>query len=537
MNHQDSPGQSPSVEERLRARIGELESALARAHEGDTRYRDLFEASADAILVIDGDRFVDCNPATVDMLRYGSKEELLQTHPSELSPEFQADGRRSFEKANEMMRIALERGSHRFEWLHRRADGEVFPVEVLLTAVPYGNRTMLHTVWRDITGRKQLEDELRQAQKLEAVAKLAGGIAHDFNNLLMAISGNAELLQVDCEAGTENAEIIAEILHASERAAALIEQLLAYSRKQILQPRVLDLAGVFKGLNQMLGRLLGEDVAIILHLGAERLPVLVDPSQMEQVVMNLATNARDAMPDGGTLVFTTGRLEVRDEDPHPLLGPGRYAVLGVQDTGTGIPPENLRRIFDPFFTTKEMGRGTGLGLSTVYGIIKQSGGEVTVESRQGEGTEFKIFLPLHESEEGPAPEPDAAPPADLQGRETILLVEDEPTLLRLVEKVLVGKGYTVHTAANGRAALEAVEQEGLEFDLLVTDVIMPELGGPELAACLTALRPGLQVLYISGYTDSVLLQRGLVAGEVDFVAKPFGPKEFLSKVREILDRG
>ncbi|MGD9549081.1 MAG: ATP-binding protein [Candidatus Krumholzibacteriia bacterium] len=537
MNHQDKAERLTSVEERLRARIEELEAALARAHEGDTRYRDLFEASADAILVIDGDRFVDCNPATVAMLRYGSKEELLQTHPSELSPEFQVDGRRSFEKANEMMRIASERGSHRFEWLHRRADGEVFPVEVLLTAVPYGDRTMLHTVWRDITGRKQLEDELRQAQKLEAVGKLAGGIAHDFNNLLMAISGNAELLQVECEAGTENAEIIAEILHASERAAALIEQLLAYSRKQILQPRVLDLCGVFKGLNQMLGRLLGEDVAIVLHLDAEPLPVLVDPSQMEQVVMNLATNARDAMPDGGTLVFTTGRLEVREDDPHPLLCPGRYAVLGVQDTGTGIPPENIRRIFDPFFTTKEMGRGTGLGLSTVYGIIKQSGGEVTVESRQGEGTEFTIFLPLHESEEGPAPETEAAPPADLQGRETILLVEDEPTLLRLVEKVLVGKGYTVHTAANGRAALEAVEQEGLEFDLLVTDVIMPELGGPELAACLTAVRPGLQVLYISGYTDSVLLQRGLVAGDVDFVAKPFGPKEFLSKVREILDRG
>lgn len=537
MDHHDQSAPTPSVEDLLRARILELESALARSNGGDTRYRDLFEASADAILVIEGDRFVDCNPATVAMLRYGSKGELLQTHPSELSPDFQADGRRSFEKANEMMRIALERGSHRFEWLHRRADGEVFPVEVLLTAVPYGEGTILHTVWRDITGRKLLEEELRQAQKLEAVAKLAGGIAHDFNNLLMAISGNAELLQIDCEAGSENGEIIAEILHASERAAALIEQLLAYSRKQILQPRVMDLSGVFRGLNQMLGRLLGEDVAIVHHLDAEPLPVLVDPSQMEQVVMNLATNARDAMPDGGTLVFTTGRLEVPEGEAHPLLDPGRYAVLRVQDTGTGIPPENLRRIFDPFFTTKEMGRGTGLGLSTVHGIIKQSGGEITVESRQGEGTEFQVFLPLHEQEEGRAPEPEAPPVTDLHGQETILLVEDEPTLLRLVEKVLVGKGYTVHTAANGRAALEFIEKEGPDFDLLVTDVIMPELGGPELAGCLKALRPGLQVLFISGYTDSVLLQRGLVAGEVDFVAKPFGPKEFLSKVREILDRG
>ncbi len=521
-----SPHPDPPADlEDLRARVRELEARLAA--EADTaRYRDVFTLTADAVLIIDGDRFIDCNDATVAMLRCHSRAEVLQTHPSELSPEFQPDGRRSFDKANEMMGLAFGRGSHRFEWAHRRADGEIFPVEVLLTAVRRGDRSILHVVWRDITDRKRLEEELRQAQKMEAVGKLAGGIAHDFNNLLMAIGGNAELLEQELRARPDLAEYVGEIRRAGARAAALVEQLLAFSRKSLRQPRVVDLNQILSGLDRMLSRLLGEDIRIESRLAPLPLPVLVDPHQMEQVVLNLATNARDAMRSGGTLSFTTSVDAATDG--------GGWAVLSVRDTGEGIAPTDLHRVFDPFFTTKEQGRGTGLGLSTVYGIVQQSGGEITVDSTRGQGSVFRMRLPLSQEAAG---EPEPLPTAgDTGGSESILLVEDEATLIHLVAKVLRNRGYAVHTAGDGQEALDLVAASGLHCDLLVTDVVMPRMGGPELAACLRRGRPDLRVLYISGYTDSVLLQRGLVEGEVDLVPKPFSPAELLTKVRELLDR-
>ena len=524
-----------AAETALRARIRELEQLLreAREDESEARYRDLFERSADAILIIEGDRFIDCNDATVAMLRYGSRADLLQTHPSELSPPEQPDGRSSFEKANEMMEAAFARGSHRFEWMHQRADGEIFPVEVLLTAVPRGGRQILHVVWRDITERKRLEEELRQAQKMEAVGKLAGGIAHDFNNLLMAIGGNAEMLAADLPRGSEAAEHAGEIRRGCERAAALVEQLLAFSRKSLRRPRVVDLNGVLRGLDRLLTRLLGEDIEIVTRLADAPLPVLADPHQLEQVIVNLATNARDAMQKGGVLTFATSAE--RTEPAAGATAPrGRCAVLTVADTGVGIAPEHLHRVFEPFFTTKEQGAGTGLGLSTVYGIVKQSGGDVSVRSSLDRGSVFRVALPLsaeaaEEAQSEPAPEAAA-------GSETILLVEDEPTLMRLVAKVLTGRGYRVHTAADGRRALDLVHGGRLACDLLLTDVVMPRMGGPELAGVLKREQPGLKVLFMSGYTDSVLLQRGLVEGEVDLVAKPFSPAELLAKVREVLER-
>ncbi|MFN2369857.1 MAG: ATP-binding protein [Candidatus Krumholzibacteriia bacterium] len=518
----------------LRARVRELEARLAQlgASTAESRYRDLFERSADAILIIDQGRFVECNDATVAMLRYGSRQEILQTHPSELSPECQPDGRHSYEKADEMMAAAFAHGSHRFEWEHRRADGEVFPVEVLLTAVPRGERQVLHVVWRDITDRRRLEEELRQAQKMEAVGKLAGGIAHDFNNLLMAIGGNAELLEAGLGPDAAGTEYLQEIRRGCARAASLVEQLLAFSRKSLRQPRVVELGGVLVGLERMLARLLGEDIEIVTRLCPDPLPVLVDPHQLEQVVLNLATNARDAMPDGGRLTFATSRAPAApDAAPCP---DGAWAVLTATDTGAGIAPADLPRVFDPFFTTKEQGRGTGLGLSTVYGIVKQSGGDVTVASEPGRGTTFRVQLPL--SGQAPAPEEPPAAVADAGGTETILLVEDEPTLIRLVAKVLRGRGYTVHTAGDGQEALALAADAQLACDLLLTDVVMPRMGGPELAGRLRRARPGQKVLFMSGYTDSVLLQRGLIEGEVDLVAKPFSPAELLAKVREVLDR-
>ena len=500
-------------------------------------YRELFERSPDAILIIDGETFVDCNQATVNMLRYASREDVLETHPSELSPELQPDGRSSYEKANEMIMLAFERGCHRFEWDHKRADGEVFPVEVLLTAVPRGDHKILHVVWRDITERKRLERELRQAQKTEAIGQLTGGIAHDFNNLLVSILGHADLIELDIEDRQRLLEHVDEIRDAADRAAALVSQLLAFSRKQVLKPRVVDLNGIVDRLLAMIHRLIGEDILIVRRSAKGHLRIKADPSQIEQVVLNLVTNARDAMPRGGQLALETAEIAV---DEHTIgatagLPPGRYAVLVVTDTGEGIAPDVLPSIFDPFFTTKEPGRGTGLGLSTVHGIVKQSAGDISVFSEVDHGASFKVFLPL--TLERPQPIPSSLPPRPAGGNtETILVVEDESAVADLVSEVLQHEGYTVHIAENGEAALERIEKEDLAFDLLLTDVVMPHMSGPDLCSRLWEDRPALRVLYASGYTDDALTVRGVLEQDVDLIQKPFTPRVLVDRVRAALDR-
>jgi len=503
-----------------------------------TDYRELFERSADAILIIDDGNFVECNDATVRMLRYRSREELLQTHPSALSPEYQPDGRRSFEKANEMMNLAFEQGSHRFEWVHRRADGEVFPVEVLLTAMPRGDQSVLHVVWRDITERKKLEADLHHAQKMEAVGKLAGGIAHDFNNLLVSIIGHAELLELTLGGRPDCQEHLTEISRASDRAADLVNQLLAFSRKQVLQPRVVDLNVALAELGNMFDRLLGANVDTHLSLSQESLAVNIDPGQLEQVIVNLATNARDAMPAGGQLSFETSKLTLSEDTQGEVgsLRAGQYAVLAVADTGEGIDPKIKGQIFDPFFTTKEQGRGTGLGLATVYGIVKQSGGETMVLSTPGWGTVFRVFLPL--SDRLPEPDERRGPTEDLveEGHETILVAEDEPAVLSLAEQILSQHGYTVYTAIDGQAALELVEEQGLEFDMLLTDVVMPRMDGAELAHELRAQRPGLKVLFMSGYSNNALQPRGVLADDINLLSKPYTASTMLKRVRQVLDQ-
>ncbi len=498
-------------------------------------YRELFERSTDAILIIEGDRFVDCNQACVEMLRYGTREEVLQTHPSELSPEYQPDGRLSYEKANDMIQTAFSNGSHRFEWDHKRADGEVFPVEVLLTVVNEGERPTLHTVWRDITERKRLENELRQAQKMEAIGKLAGGIAHDFNNLLVAILGNSELMEMDLEPGDPMMEHVLEIREAGDRAAALVGQLLAYSRKQILRASVLELNGVVGDLQSMLSRLIGEDISMDWEPNTKPLAVKVDKGQLEQVIMNLVTNARDAMPKGGvlTLMTTCTAIEKRDSAYGPKLEPGRYAVLRVTDTGDGVEPGVVDQIFDPFFTTKP--KGTGLGLSTVIGIVRQSGGDVVVSSAPGRGATFSVYLPLTDED---VPAPDLRLLGDeVTGNpvETILLVEDEPSVARLTTRVLEHEGYTVRSASNGREALSMIDAGDVDFDLLLTDVVMPGMGGPELARNLERTHPELRVLYASGYTNEALTSRGILEEGVELIQKPFTTDQLKERVRKVLD--
>ena len=521
----------------LRQRVQDLRAQLSRLQEKDglPNYRELFERCADANLVIDGNTFVDCNEATVKMLRYANREELLQTHPSELSPEYQPDGRISFEKANEMMAKAFAQGSHRFEWNHQRADGEVFPVEVLLTSVPIGDREVLHVAWREISERKRLEEELRHAQKLEAVGKLAGGIAHDFNNILVAIMGYADILKEGVTDKPELVEDAEEIIRASEKAANLTAQLLAFSRKQDLRPEVVDLEAVVGRLTGMIRRLIGEDIEMVLNTAGVPLPVKVDPGQLEQVILNIVANARDAMADGGTLTIKTTRGSRMGSNGVDLPG-GRYVSLKFTDTGSGMNSEVIAQAFEPFFTTKERGRGTGLGLSSVYGIVKQSGGDVRIVSHEGHGTTLEILLP--ESTEplsGPLT-PETVSDGGSPGGERILLVEDDAAAGRLITKTLEREGYEVLVAHNGKEALALARQNDWAFDMVLADVIMPIMNGPELVAKLRRNMPELSALFMSGYTDAVLERQGFSLEDVDLIRKPFSPGRLLGRIRTFLRR-
>ncbi len=523
--------------EALRHQVQNLQDQLAQFQEkvGLPSYRELFERSADANLVIDGDTFVDCNEATVKMLRYANREELLQTHPSELSPEFQADGRISYEKANEMMALAFARGSHRFEWNHQRANGEVFPVEVLLTSVPLGNRNVLHVVWREITERKRLEEELRHAQKMEAVGKLAGGIAHDFNNILVAIMGYADILKEEVADRPELVEDASEIIRASEKAAKLTSQLLAFSRKQDLRPEVVDLDVLVGNLTGMIRRLIGEDIEMVLDSAGVPLPVKVDPGQLEQVILNVVANARDSMEDGGTLTIKTTRGAKLGTNGVELPA-GRYVSLKFTDTGSGMDSEVIARAFEPFFTTKERGRGTGLGLSSVYGIIKQSGGDVRIVSHKGHGTTLEILLPESSDPLSGTLAPESESKSGSPGNEFILVVEDDAAAARLITRTLEREGYRVMAAHNGDDALALAEQNSWLFDMVLTDVIMPVMNGPVLVARLRREMPDLPALFMSGYTDDVLERQGFSIEDVDLIRKPFSPDRLLSRVHTFLWR-
>jgi len=391
---------------------------------------------------------------------------------------------------------------------------------------------LLH--FQDVTERKQLEGQLRQAQKMEAIGRLAGGVAHDFNNVLTAIFGYVDLLREEIPAGSPAQQDLAEVRKASERAASLTKQLLAFSRQQVLEPVVLDPNALVEDFEKMLHRLIGEDVELRLSLGDAR-NVRADPGQLQQVLMNLVVNARDAMPTGGKLVIETANAELSEQyaELHQPVVPGAYVMLAVSDTGSGMTPEIRGRIFEPFFTTKEKGKGTGLGLSTVYGIVKQSGGYVWVYSEVGRGTTFKIYLPRVDA---PAEElqPSRAPDS-VAGTETILLAEDDPMLRPLAKGLLEKLGYTVIDAENAAIALEAARRHAGPIQLLVADVVMPGASGRELARQLEKTRPATKVLYVSGYTDDAIVHHGMLEPGLHFLQKPFTPAALARKVREVLD--
>ena len=387
--------------------------------------------------------------------------------------------------------------------------------------------------------REKLEEQLRMSQKMEAIGSLAGGVAHDFNNLLSVILGYTGFA---LDAMPENTPLRADLLEvrkAGERAAALTRQLLAFGRKQVLQPLPLSLNQVATGLEQMLRRILGEDIDLLQTLAPELGLTLADPSQIGQVLMNLVVNARDAMPEGGKLTIGTANVEVDEEYAarHVAVMPGPYVMLAVTDTGCGMDPTTKARLFEPFFTTKEAGKGTGLGLSTVYGIVRQTGGNIWVYSEPGLGTTFKIYLPRVLSATMPTVTEPPALPRRATGTETILVVEDEEALRRVARRILGAAGYTVLAAANGDEALAICAQHVGDIHLILTDVVMPRMSGKMLAQKLAQTRPTLKVLYMSGYTDDAIVHHGVLDAETQFLAKPFTAPDLARKVRVVLDGG
>lgn len=385
--------------------------------------------------------------------------------------------------------------------------------------------------------REELEHQLRQSQKMEAVGQLAGGIAHDFNNLLTTIAGYSELIREEAPPGVRLRQDIEEIRKATERASALTQQLLAFSRKQIISPRHLDLNERIREAHNLLSRLIGETIELKLELDGGPCFVRADPGQVDQILINLAVNARDAMPEGGRLTISTGRATLDESFCRTALDvePGEFVTVKVQDTGHGMEPGTMSRIFEPFYTTKDMGKGTGLGLSMVYGIVKQNRGAIRMSSQPSEGTTAEVFLPCA-TETKTEREPPVGPPVDLSGSETILLVEDEEAVRSLTEKLLRSRGYEVLVADTPERALSACREHEGVIDLLLTDVIMPQMNGRMLYHRLKEIRPKLKALYMSGYTADVIARHGVLEEDTVFVAKPFTTAALAKKVREALEK-
>jgi PAS domain S-box-containing protein len=500
--------------------------------ESEERYRLLFERNLAGVYRSTADgRLLECNRAFARMLGYLSPAEAMSHPEADLhgGPAAHAEFRERLRKEGSLVN---------YESQARRKDGS--PVWVIqnvsLLKNEDGEEMLLGTVF-DVTERRRLEEQLLQSQKMEAVGRLAGGIAHDFNNLLTAIAGYSDLLLSDLPANDPRRESAVEIREAGRRAAGLTQQLLAFSRRQVLEPRVLDLNAVIAGMEKMLRRVIGEDIELTTALDPDLWRTMADPGQIEQAIVNLAVNARDAMPRGGRLTLETANVTLDEKfaSAYATVQPGPHVMLAVSDNGIGMDAALQARLFEPFFTTKERGKGTGLGLSTTYGIVKQSGGSIWVYSEPGHGTTFKIYLPRCEE---PLAEREA-PPLPLTpraGSETVLLVEDETEVRRLVERLLQMQGYAVIAAASPAEAIGAARAAG-KIDLLVTDVIMPGMNGREMARLLAAERPRMRVLYMSGYTDAAIAQQGILPPGTAFLSKPFTPDVLARKVREVLDAG
>jgi two-component system, cell cycle sensor histidine kinase and response regulator CckA len=500
---------------------------------GERRYRDLFEDVPVGLYQSTPEgRLVDVNPAMVSMLGYPDRESLLATPAPLLYIDPEDRVRWTAQMTGDG--VVLD-----FDVRMRRADGAAIWARdtTHVKRAPDGTALLYEGVLEDITERRLLESQLTQTSKMEAVGQLAGGVAHDFNNLLTVIMSCGAMLLDRVDLSDSSREDVSEITAAADRAAGLTRQLLAFSRQQVMQPRVMNINAVIGDLKNMLRRLIGEDVDLQISLDPEIATINADPGQLEQVLMNLVVNARDAMPAGGRLGITTSNSELSSETAAGTLhaAGGNYVMLAVSDTGTGMTAEVQQRLFDPFFTTKDHGRGTGLGLATVYGIVKQSDGEIYVYSELGQGSTFKIYFPRFTSSvELP---PDEVRPKEVpRGEESVLVVEDDSNLRGLAARVLRNCGYTVYVAGGGVEALTIALDPATLIDAVVTDVVMPGMNGRELVERLIESRPGMRSLLMSGYTDDDILRRGVLHGETAFLQKPFTPEQLARKVRGVLDR-
>jgi PAS domain S-box-containing protein len=522
LRHEVAERRKAEAESELRAQRLQLQGAA-------------LESAADAVAITDRKQSIQwVNPSFCSLMGYAAEEllgrdvDLFRSGRPEDDPQYQE------------LRTTVRAGQvWDGELVSKRKDGRLCRIAQTVTPVRDAEGHVAHyvAVMRDVSERHRLEEQLRQAQKMEAVGQLSGGVAHDFNNLLNVILGFGEMLLKKLPADDARRRYGHEILKAANRGASLTRQLLAFSRQQVLQPKLIDLNAAVSDMQGMLGRLIGEDIDLVTALEPQLGRVEVDPGQIEQVIMNLAVNARDAMPQGGTLAIETTNVELDDSDvrqyDHPV-SPGPYVRIMVCDTGTGMDAATLKHIFEPFFTTKAVDKGTGLGLATVYGIVKQSKGYIWPKSTLGEGTTFTILLPrvAHEHAVAPPAEDGEAEP---QGRETVLLVEDDEAARELWREMLDTLGYRTIVASNGAEALELASAHAGRVDLLLSDVVMPRLGGRELAARLRERRPELPVIFMSGYTADTILRQGISEAGGPFLQKPFSAQQLARKLRETLD--
>jgi len=516
-----------------------VEEAL---RESEERYRNILDTIEDGYFEVNiAGNFTFFNNSLQKMLGY-SKEEMMGMNNREYMDKEMA--KKVYRGFNQIYTTGEPLKTFDYEIIRKDGIKRIIEGSISLIRNGKGEPIGFRGITRDITERKQaeqekaaLEEQFRQSQKMEAIGSLAGGVAHDFNNLLTIIKGNSQLSLTEMKADDPLRENIEEIDKASDRAATLTRQLLAFGRRQILEMRVLDLNTTLRDLEKMLRRIIGEDVELVTFMAEDLGNIKVDPGQMEQVIMNLAVNARDAMPKGGKLTIETTNVELDEEYARKYISvkPGSYVMLSISDTGMGMAPEVKGRIFEPFFTTKEKGKGTGLGLSTVYGIIKQSGGNIWVYSEPSQGTTFKIYFPRVDeplNEVGKKGVEEELP----RGNETILLVEDEEEVRKLAAQVLMKQGYKVLEAPHGNDALLVCKQHEGPIQLVVTDVVMPGMNGCELAENLLSLYPEMKALYMSGYTDNTIAHHGILEPGLHYIQKPFSVEGLAIKVREVLDR-
>jgi PAS domain S-box-containing protein len=512
----------------INAMLEDLETSQLARHEGRTRLDALMEKMPAVLWTTDTElRFTSGMGAGLEILGLRSDEMAGKS----LYEYFHTDDPEFLAIAAHRKALAGENVAYELEWQKHIFDSHVQPLKS-----SEGQLLGVIGVALDITDRKHLADQLRVSQKMQAVGELAGGVAHDFNNLLMIVKGHAEMLLDRIQDSSPARHNLEQIQGATDRAATLTRQLLAFSRKQVLQPKILDLNDVVAGMIKMFARVIGENIDLAFLPGSKLAPVKADPGQMEQVLLNLVVNARDAMPDGGRLTIETANVELDrvSASQHPAMEAGSYVMLIVTDTGCGMDAGTQARIFEPFFTTKGHGKGTGLGLATVYGVVKQSGGFIWVYSELDHGTTFKIYLPQVTADvDRLIAEKVAAGP--VPGTETVLFVEDEESVRELVRDYLGHTGYRVLDAADGIQALEVAAAHRGPIHILVTDVVMPRLSGRELVTRITAARPDVKVLYISGYTDDSIFRHGVLEGGVAFLQKPFNLRDLAQKIRQVLD--